>query len=663
MTAKIELRANLVSTHNAEIMGDNSEMDTNSIYLVILIVAFLIYVTLWSYISLMKFYYFDASIYDLGFSMQTLWGVTHSIWTPYSITRAFFLHAISFLLFPLQFSGYPGMLIFQSIILGFGAIILYLIALDSLKVQRNALTVALVYLLYFPLYGVNFFDFHFQALFITIFLAAFYFFQKKRFFLSSALFFLSATVRYEYSIYPLMFWSLTLGIELLRNRNTFRGREISIALWNVIFYIAFLSIGYYFLQNGYIQTHLVGGTSIITSLPIKLFTLFLLLLPVGFLPVLSRRWVYMLFPFVVLLFIANNPIYEYPMLFRLQYSASFIPFIFLGLIDVLSERKNSFSNSRKNVFFKTTTSFIKRLHSKSKLVLSILLVISLFGAVSYQLYVPIENMESTIFSVPSSYYQDQSLTQQYNEISSLIPKNSPYVVIQNNIPQFLPGVAGYEPEVPGLLGPNITHTDIQSNSFNWSFFGFKSVKQINYVLADIANKALFDSAVVDGFPGMSNLTYHLLQSGYYGVLGQTQSFLLLERNYSGIPKTFHALNFRFSATSYSPNSNLDRATFDNSTYLLSSLGVTIDPGNYLFTASFLNSSGASSLPRFWLYATAYPGSKPILLPEEDFKESMNGTYSCNFVLKTTFSSVVIVIDPGVYKQNISFKTNLTQLSV
>ena len=121
----------------------------------------------WSYISIERYYSLGAYVYDSGLEFQRMWDVFHTQWTLYSFIKYFSYSGDTFLFSPLIFfKSYEALYIVQSIFLAIPAIPLYLISRNKNLGNYKSLLIALAYLLYFPLSGMNFFDFHFQSFFI-----------------------------------------------------------------------------------------------------------------------------------------------------------------------------------------------------------------------------------------------------------------------------------------------------------------------------------------------------------------------------------------------------------------------------------------------------------------------------------------------------------------
>jgi uncharacterized membrane protein len=96
------------------------------------------------------------------------------------------------------------LLVLQSCILGLGAIPLYLFAERRLP-PKYAAVLAVCYLLYAPLHGANFYDFHFQPIASTFVLFTIYFVDGKRWVLASIAFVIALGCREDISVGLTMF--------------------------------------------------------------------------------------------------------------------------------------------------------------------------------------------------------------------------------------------------------------------------------------------------------------------------------------------------------------------------------------------------------------------------------------------------------------------------
>ncbi|MDG7043688.1 MAG: DUF2079 domain-containing protein, partial [Nitrososphaerota archaeon] len=163
----------------------------------LVVISFLAYVVYWSTITILRYYALNAYVFDLGIFMQNGWVVLHQVHTLAELLSYFAYNGIIYLVSPLTLlNSYPAILIFQSVVIALAVFPLYRIAVYFLGERLPAALIAVSYLLYFPLAGVNWYDAHYQAVFPTLFIFAYYFYLKGRFSPSAALFMLSALVRF-----------------------------------------------------------------------------------------------------------------------------------------------------------------------------------------------------------------------------------------------------------------------------------------------------------------------------------------------------------------------------------------------------------------------------------------------------------------------------------
>lgn len=163
---------------------DTSEL---TIYLMILV-----YTAIFSYFTLLKHYAFRSYAWDLGINNQALWTTLNSgklfYYTPelfFNSSGSYFgLHfsPILFLLLPVYaiYQSPENLLVFQSFIVALGTLPLYWFARDTLNSKLVAVGFSLAYLLYPPLQGANWFDFHVQAFLPLFFFSAMYYMKKEK---------------------------------------------------------------------------------------------------------------------------------------------------------------------------------------------------------------------------------------------------------------------------------------------------------------------------------------------------------------------------------------------------------------------------------------------------------------------------------------------------
>ncbi len=164
---------------------------------IVVLAAILCYALVFSYFTILKYMAFNAYAWDLGIFNQSFWTTLHSgkflfstveqyLSLPGSVfAGSFFVTHFSpilFVVFPVYYAVQlpQTLLVFQSFILALGALPLYFFAKNALNSRVTAVVFALAYLLYPPLQGVNWFDFHTQAFLPFFLFSAFYFLSKEK---------------------------------------------------------------------------------------------------------------------------------------------------------------------------------------------------------------------------------------------------------------------------------------------------------------------------------------------------------------------------------------------------------------------------------------------------------------------------------------------------
>lgn len=165
-------------------MHNNSQKDRSArieIQFLIICTAVIVYVFTWLLIDISRLYSMHDQVFDSGIISLTMESIFYYHYFPY-ITYMIGFSPLRIIFSPLiLIDGITGMLIIQEIFLALPAVILYKIAKIHIKDNTSSLLISLSYLLYFPLAGVNYFDFHFQAFFMLFFLLAYLAFIEKRY--------------------------------------------------------------------------------------------------------------------------------------------------------------------------------------------------------------------------------------------------------------------------------------------------------------------------------------------------------------------------------------------------------------------------------------------------------------------------------------------------
>lgn len=160
-----------------------------SLLLILGMIAF--YTIVFSYFTIIKYNAFRAYAWDLGIFNQIFWNTLHGkplystaelFIIPSGISFGTHLSPILFLILPI-YAIYPApetLLALQSFILALSALPVYMLARDSFNRKLAGVVFAMAYLLYSPLHGINWFDFHPQAFLPVLFLFAIYYLTKGK---------------------------------------------------------------------------------------------------------------------------------------------------------------------------------------------------------------------------------------------------------------------------------------------------------------------------------------------------------------------------------------------------------------------------------------------------------------------------------------------------
>lgn len=152
--------------------------------------AIFLYIVLFSYLSIKRYKTLNSYYYDLGIMNQVVYNTSRGRilqMTNQDLMKnvsRFAIHFDPILAFFAPFYWiYPGpeiLLVGQTIVLGFGALAVFLIGKKILKNKLISLLFSICYLFYFPVQRTVLFDFHAVALSTTFLLFALYFQEIKK---------------------------------------------------------------------------------------------------------------------------------------------------------------------------------------------------------------------------------------------------------------------------------------------------------------------------------------------------------------------------------------------------------------------------------------------------------------------------------------------------
>lgn len=333
----IERVENFIKKHPYEIM------------LFFLISLYTIYFT---YISFLRYDNFFTGKFDLGNMEQAVWNTLHG--RPFMFTDPDLLRPISrlsyhadfllVLLTPFYFLWPHAkmLLLTQTIVLGIGAIFVYLISKEVSRSKNISLVFSTSYLLYPSLQFVNLYDFHPVAFATTFLLGAFYFMLKRKYiFLLTFLFLAGISKENVWAVIVLF------GIYIfVFHKKKLLGASIALVS-GLLFYLLILVVIPSFRGSGHFALEYYSElgnspTSVIKTLifspQLILPSVFMegtfsylikIFAPTGFLSLLSPLYLIPTGPDFAINLLSSNP--NFRQIFY-QYTAVITPFIFISSV-------------------------------------------------------------------------------------------------------------------------------------------------------------------------------------------------------------------------------------------------------------------------------------------------------------------------------------------
>lgn len=271
---------------------------------------------------------FHTHAFDLGWQQQAFYTLLHTgnpritLWATLNHLGNHF-QPLYYLLAPFYAIGQDAttLLVLQSVLLSTAALPIYLVARRRLGDPRIALALAIVYLLYPPLHGVNNYDFHGLSLLIPISAFLLYALESEKYRLFWVMLALALITREDAPI------SLSgVGLYLLLRRERRRMGLIVLAICVAYFLMVGVIMraldGYPDLGNywaltlpedrsftGVLATLVTNPHYVVRHVfldPAKLEYLIHLLLPLAFLPVLAGRSALLIAPGLAIMLLSNT---------------------------------------------------------------------------------------------------------------------------------------------------------------------------------------------------------------------------------------------------------------------------------------------------------------------------------------------------------------------
>ena len=520
---------------------------------IVVYLAIICYALVFSYFTILKYNAFSAYAWDLGIFNQSFWTTIHSgklffstIEQFISPTGVFFgthFSPILFIVLPFYAltSSPHALLVFQSFILALGAVPLYFFAKDALNNKTAAVAFSLLYLLYAPLQGVNWFDFHVQAFLPLFFFCTFYYLAKEKWPQYFLFVFLSLTVAENVPVTVIFvglysFWRFRRPIfSALKARKLKEARLVvpvlTIAIaeaWTL--FAGWIRQAYFPFNPVYTQLYkavdnwsvlgVQGDPSrlpiyLITEpgralnaftydLPIKLIYLFMLFGPLLFLSFRSSIAAITLAWLVPALFSNYAPYYT----IGDHFPAYIVVFIFLAAVEALKNGSKPKSNNRLKKFLA-----LPPLSTCIKL----LLIVSLMFAVSVSPLSPTMTVLENRFPYFADYHVPivTKHEQILQEISNMVPANASVLTVNRIFAHFSSRLDAYAYPLDWVI---LRYNGTELQSYVEGLF-----QKSQYVMTDDTTDHYTTGLILSRTQGASD----------YGLRAYGDGVSLFEKNYSG----------------------------------------------------------------------------------------------------------------------------------
>ncbi len=523
-------------------------------FLVLISLIYSLFVVIWIHIDFERLYHLNAAVLDLGVAAERVWLPLHSNTGFISLLYNIFSGSIiPYMLSPLSYlQGLEPLLIVQAIFIWASVFPIYFIS-RHFKLNRPVSTIiAISYFLYFPVAGLDYFDFHMMAFFPFLFLLAYAFYVYSYYKVSLILFILTALSKYPFAAFVLIFGFVELiSLLFINGKNVMKLKTFWLSLAILLSAAFSLGLGYYLSLLGPNTTatilHTSNGNS---SLALGYISITLLLLfgPLLFKPIFNLKWFLLFTPFIGLMIVAHQSVYMFPSLFSDQYSASFVTFIFLGLIDSLSKLIGSGPPIKTRKLVTKQTLLHTSAVTRQVVVIFVLLLLLSLAFQPWSPYVKDNSFMSNQYQLLQGPYTNESTYQTLSNEAKLIPQSNPYVLVPNNIPEAYPrqlinGPYSIGELIMGFPPPvfqNITVSQAVNNSYPY-ILGNGSIVNIPI---DYAWGTVFapSNYAKSGYQNILQIMNIMLESKHYGILAESNSTLLIENNYTGAPALYEPMN-------------------------------------------------------------------------------------------------------------------------
>ncbi len=551
---------------------------TEKILLILLLAGNISYIVYWSIFSIDRFHSMHAYILDLGAAMESGWLIFHTPWTMSYLYHNFYYISGRILLSPLFVTGnFPFILVVQTVAISSGSLFVFLIARKAMGKGVIPLLISMSYLIYFPVAGANFYDFHYQIFFLPFFLAGFYFYLQERFVLSIVILTISGLLRFPYMAFPLALAVIEIATMIVRTRmdgGSVDWKKMKFLVLGSVIFSVFLILGYLSLtsgsttQSGAVLSLTHGSAfalgNIRVDLDVKIFTAVLILGGLLFYP-LKSKYMILTIPYFFFVFFYDYKGYYYPNAFQNQYAAAIMPFLFIGLIDIL---KHYYPSSEKGDDGKEESKVYKRIKNNALRDVVVLFIALILFAQVFQPYGALNSYTEDSFG--SSYILNNNSVNfnVFQQAVNLIPKDTPAneVLVQNDLPFVYPLPADFSSSIGYIQTLTYNNTAFYNNytelGTDGKFYPVSPKYVVMYPYGSYGPKDRFGyyEYVDQVSPSPNNISNfmivtHLIETGNYGVLAEADGLFILEKGYIGPLKYYVPFSRYYPYTDFLPGNN------------------------------------------------------------------------------------------------------------
>ena len=524
---RFNFNSHLNSETNSKLPNGLGKKEDLILFLTLLL-SIALFVTYWDYVSYLKLINLDQGVLDLGSFSESGWIILFQKESLMYYFNILTLRAGRIFLSPIGATG-NFMVIFtiEALAIGFPSIIIWKISNIYFGKPKLSLLLSISYLLQPAIVGSLWFPAHYQSFFAFFFSIGFYAFIMKKYKASVLLFILAGILIYPFLAFIILF-SISEIIFYQRKQELRDNHAFNAVLATLIVSLLLLSISYY--ANNYIfdislngQFHLILNGFTKTEVMDKVLTFAIIFAPFLFIPFLSKRFALELLAISAFIIIAYSQNFYFPAFTHYQFLGILSIFIYLGFLDFLKESENFTKRSSTSTIKSLETKIHSIYRHHKKLVIGPAITIMFLSTIFYP-FAPLNEFSGRPFELGNNNEQNYVYL---NEVLSLIPKNSPYILFQDNLPEVLPRTASYDGTplvVPYNVAYNFTHQLINGR--------WVPVK-VTYVLFDFNGMVFSNNLSFPYNESMCSMAKYLLFEKGYGIEAQAGDIVLLKDNYSG----------------------------------------------------------------------------------------------------------------------------------